>query len=764
MQFFIPWIKLMNLLPIPSEEQSAIVNSLLSQPNVNVLVKAVAGSGKTTTVAFIGQACPEANILLLTYNRKLKHETKLRLKTYKIKNIHVHNYHSFCFNFWDVLGSTDQIIHDVLDQSDLESNPVFSYDLIIIDEAQDMTQLYYLLVAHIVKCSKFVPKFCILGDPNQTIYDFNGADSRYLTLAPQLFNWNGLPWVSHTLSISYRLTPKLADFMNHVVLKQNIISSGNTTNSSVKPRYIFCDAFGSTPIRELTHHYLVKFGYTYNDIFVLAPSVSSELSPIKSLANALSTSYNIPIFVSGSDTDKLDAETIQNKLVFATFHQVKGLERKCVLVFGFDSSYFYYYKQDVCKQICPNEIYVGLTRCSERLTIFHHYKKSWLNFIDSRLVDTYCYTERVGSTGLDPDNIFDPNSRIEFGTASKLMAMYSTPQGLNKKPKLSVSRLLSHLPSHIVSQALKCVNIINLGTQELIRKDIQKYNLKLLNPRDQNLTNPFDEDPDTNTNTLDPQDDYWINVKSKVASSVGFNCIESVDEIIGTGIPIYYEYVKTGKISFIPWLDQLFWAYTSRSGYSSVYKPLLERYKKLKSTDPYEPEHIFELVGIYLGMTNNLLHKTTQISNYKFVTKPNLKLCVKRLDYNLETNNNTKLKFEEYIEADIQVDISGLSIPLERIINGFVDCVSSDTIWEFKCLGGTIQPIHLLQLVIYGWVSWEQSRITRNLKILNILSGEKYEIKATPTQLTQAIEILIKYKFTPKLILPDDQFIQVNKN
>jgi hypothetical protein len=737
-------------LPTPSKEQNNIVTSLLSKSNV--IVSAVAGSGKTTTIGFIGQAFVEANILLLTYNRKLKHETKARLKSYKIKNIQVHNYHSFCFNYWDVFGSTDQIIHDVLSSSsEPDNNPTFSYDLIIIDEAQDMTKLYYSLVAHIVKCSKFFPKFCILGDPNQTIYGFNGADSRYLTRASELFNWNRYPWITHTLSTSYRLTSKLTDFMNQVVLKQDTIKPGNTTNANTKPRYIFCDAFGSAPIKELTHHYLVKFNYTYNDIFILAPSVSSDLSPIKALANNLSANFNIPIFISGSDSDKLDSETIQGKLVFATFHQVKGLERKCVLLFGFDNSYFYYYKQDVSKQICPNEIYVGLTRCSERLTIFHHYKKSWLDFINPKLIDTYCYTERIRSTGLDPEEIMDPDTRISFNTANKLMTRYSSIQILNKKPKLSVTRLLSHLPSHIVNQALKHVEIIQLGNP------VPKYNSKLLN-----LINPFDE---LDYQDTDPQDDYWINVKSKVASSIGINMIESVDDIIGTGIPIYYEYVKTGKISFLTWLDQLFWALTSGSrSNSSVYKPAFSRYKELKkigSNNKYDPAHIFELVGIYLAISNNLIHKSAQISNYKLVTKDNLNLCVKRLDYNLNQSSELKLKFEEYIEADIQVDISGLETCLERTINGFVDCVTTDTIWEFKCLGGAIQQIHLLQLAVYGCVEWKKTRINRNLKILNILSGEKYEIKATPAQLFKVIETLIKYKFTPRPVLTDEEFVNL---
>lgn len=710
-----------------SDEQKNIIDNIRNKSNI--IVNAVAGSGKTTTVCWIGKTFPEMNILLLTYNRKLKNETKNRVKINNIKNIHVHNFHSFCFNNWDVCGSTDQIIHDVLD-IDSDDSPEFEYNLIIIDEIQDMTYLYYSLVKHIIKSSKFPPQLCVLGDVNQTIYDFNGADSRYLTLANILLNLNDYSWTTCQLSTSYRLTSRLTDFINNVVLcKPGYIQPGNITSANVKPRYIFCDAFGIAPIKELTHHYLVKFGYNYNDIFILAPSVSSDLSPVKMLANNLSSNYNIPIFIPGSDTEKLDVESINNKLVFATFHQVKGLERKCVMIFGFDNSYFYYYKQDVNKTVCPNEIYVALTRCSERLTIFHHYKKNWLDFIDPKLINDYCYTERIQATGLDPEKNIDPDTRIDYLLANKLMRKYSTEIVLNKKPKLSVTRLLSHLPSNIVKLALSKVEIISSNVL------IETKNTKIINPFDE----PIYE--------VDPEDNFYINIKSKVASSVGINCIESVEDIIGTGIPIYYEYIKTGKINIIDWIDQYFLS----SFKVNIYKSIFIRYKELRKLDKFEPENIFELVAIYLGLSNNLVHKILQISNYKFVTKQNLKLCVKRLDHHL--GDTTKIKFEVYNEAEV------LNV-IERTINGFIDCITKDTIWEFKCLGGSIQPIHLLQLVIYGWLYWNTHRISKNMKILNILSGEKYEIKATPQQLDEVIQILIKHKYTPQTKLSDEEFIK----
>ena len=44
--------------------------------------------------------------------------------------------------------------------------------------------------------------------------------------------------------------------------------------------------------------------YSYDNILILAPSVKSERSPIRSLANLLSK-FNIPIYVPNNDEEKI---------------------------------------------------------------------------------------------------------------------------------------------------------------------------------------------------------------------------------------------------------------------------------------------------------------------------------------------------------------------------------------------------------------------------------------------------------------------------
>ena len=75
------------------------------------------------------------------------------------------------------------------------------------------------------------------------------------------------------------------------------------------------------------------------------------------------------------DTNSDIKDINDDKIVFTTFHKAKGRERKLVIIFNFDESYFYYYNKEFFKQCidsegnvdnsslnCPNEIYVACTR------------------------------------------------------------------------------------------------------------------------------------------------------------------------------------------------------------------------------------------------------------------------------------------------------------------------------------------------------------------------------------------------------------------
>jgi superfamily I DNA/RNA helicase len=172
-------------LPTISDEQQLIVDAIKS--NKNVIVDAIAGSGKTTTICHIANSLPKKRILLLTYNKRLKCETTKTLRKFGITNVYTSNYHSFCYNKYVCGDNTDQIILNAVNTYNNDETR-FNYDIIAIDEAQDLTELYVKFIKMIIKHNKNLPTMCILGDVRQTIYTFNGADPRFLLFADKIFN------------------------------------------------------------------------------------------------------------------------------------------------------------------------------------------------------------------------------------------------------------------------------------------------------------------------------------------------------------------------------------------------------------------------------------------------------------------------------------------------------------------------------------------------------------------------------------------------
>lgn len=417
-----------NILPNYSVEQERII---LSLENNNVIVDSVAGSGKTTTILHIAQYNLSKNILLLTYNARLKVETRERVKKYEIKNVETHSYHSFCKKYYNENCITDFEILQILNQK-MNIKKVKNYDIIILDESQDINKSYYELICKIYKDNKNERcKLCILGDKKQSIYAFNGSDERYILFGDKIFNYNNIEWDKQKLSNSFRITFEMSEFINKCMLNEEIIKSNKVSNK--KPRYIICDTFENEPYEEV--EYYLKMGYLPEDIFIIAPSIKSINSPIRKLENKIKVNKNndINVYVPNSDEEKLDEDVIKNKLVFTTIHQVKGLERKVVILFNFDDSYYKFYNKNSNPFVCSNELYVATTRAIEHLTLLHHNSSDYLPFLNKNNISKYC------------DYLQFENLRIN-------------PNKNEKKISTSVTELMKNLQVEIIEDCLKYVS------------------------------------------------------------------------------------------------------------------------------------------------------------------------------------------------------------------------------------------------------------------------------------------------------------------
>lgn len=390
-------------MTILSSDQQLIVQRI---QHCNLVISAVAGAGKTTTFLFIAKTYPQKRFLLLTYNTRLKQETREKVKKNGLENIEVHSYHSFCTTYFSKNCHTDMgIIHYLKENRPLllSKNMPF-FNILMIDECQDMTPLYFNLVRRIHFELLAFSQIILVGDPYQNIFEFNGADARYLILGNQVFRtFSILPWEKPTLKESFRVTKPMTDFFNKCVFREEnrIISQ----KEGKKPTYFICNVYRDSLFLSNRIQKLLEDSYNRDDIFVIAPSIRSEKTPIRHLANCL-TAKGIPIYVPVSDEEKLDLEILRGKIVFSSFHQVKGLERKCVFVYGFDASYFEFFAKRENPNRIPNPLYVAITRAQQELFLIHHNEYDYLPFLDTKSLENYTKIWKVGSYNPKPPKDF----------------------------------------------------------------------------------------------------------------------------------------------------------------------------------------------------------------------------------------------------------------------------------------------------------------------------------------------------------------------
>ena len=365
-------------------EQKEIINSIKN--GYNIIVDAVAGCGKTTTSLAIAQECPNKNILLLTYNAGLKTETRQRIIKYNINNLEVHSYHSFCVKYYNYPCYDDLRMQLLLNNKDIINKSNFNFDLIILDEQQDMKPLFFDLVQYIIKPNI---QICLFGDVNQNIYSYQGSNIDYLIKADELFNSHN-EWKKHSIFTTFRVNKSIASFVNKILLKEDRL---HAIKDGPPVQYLICNPFKPKDIINKIKDFLIE-GYTPNDIFILAPSIKSKKIPIRLLENLLVLN-GIPCCVAiNEEGNVIDEEVMYNKILFTTFHQSKGLERKIVFVYSMDEGY-YRYAKDAPLDNCPNPIYVACTRSLEHLIIIHTKQNLHLPFININELNNHCKIEGV---------------------------------------------------------------------------------------------------------------------------------------------------------------------------------------------------------------------------------------------------------------------------------------------------------------------------------------------------------------------------------
>lgn len=731
-------------LPIPSAEQQAILAAVTEGHNIRV--SAVAGSGKTTSMLMIGRVLADSkNVLALTYNARLKDEMRSKIEKLHLTNVEAHSYHAFFVRYYGAKCCTDAGILDMLCRNDIPRTN-FRFGVIILDEVQDMTPLYFRAVKKLIRDMSTnvwitreptentfddeptpelveemtnddddefdftstagnryavikpepiraaepkpepVPEIrvqlCLFGDPNQNIYAFKDADERFLTLSNRV--WAGFPrlspeWRSLDLSQSFRVTRQTAAFVNDACLGYCKMHS---KKSGQKPDYLICNSFGTKPTTIVKK--LLKT-YKPEDLFIIAPSVRASKSPIKKLENNLVTA-GYPCFVPMADDEILQGDVISGKIVFSSIHQTKGLERKVVVLYNFDESYFKFFNRDAEPSICPNELYVACTRAIERLVLIHDRTRKFLPFLDQAKVYELC------------------NMQIErFDPQPMEMPIRST---------FSVIDLTRHITVETMNRLLE-----NVETHPATGIAITDYIL---------------ESP--------------IDIPIVIHASAGD---ESVADINGICLPAMYEYKTSNNVSIIEYIkDQKNHLPKQDQIQVDVKLP------KFGPTGKPEIKDFLYFSNVYNSLRTGYMFKLRQIAQYNWMEADACKQALRVVQKYIPPNS----RFERYCFSEMVVN------DITRKISGCIDSITvrdnTVCVWEFKCVK-ELQPEHVLQVLIYMWLFGKENEHKNVIKyyLLNILTDTVIEI-VQPSNLEDIINNLIMEKIKSRFRTTDDEFIK----
>lgn len=240
--------------------------------------------------------------------------------------------------------------------------------------------------------------------------------------------------------VSFRMTSQIIRFINRQLLRGSKpqIEAVKDNPDDPLPRYVVCDAFGDEPLRELKR-LLHDEGLPPEEILIMAPSLRSARNPIRNLANLIALEMpDVRIHIPTDDDDRISEKISAGKIIFASYHQAKGIEREAAILFNFSSSYYDFYDRHPATLVNVGNVqYVAATRAKQHLVLIHHYEDDYLPFINRKTLSKHCYRP--------PGR----NSRVKPHRTEKEIEQIKMP-----KFRWKVTDLTRNIPETVVSACM----------------------------------------------------------------------------------------------------------------------------------------------------------------------------------------------------------------------------------------------------------------------------------------------------------------------
>ena len=703
-----------------SEEQAVVLKHI--KAGGNAVVNAVAGSGKSTTVLSIAAAMKSSKIIQFTYNSMLRFEIKEKTEALGIANLDIHTYHSMAVKYYNAGAYTDTGIRHILANKVVPRIRIPKKDVVVIDEAQDMTFLYFQLVVKFTMDMNHPFQLIILGDFMQGLYEFKGADTRFLTLADQF--WCHHPRVKSTvfnscaLNTSYRITDQMSSFINEVLLGDDRL---RTCREGPVPVFYLRNSRRNLENTVVYHiNQLLASGAMPSDIFILGASVKGPNSQIRKMENIL-VSQGIPCHVPMFESDNVDEKIIQKKVVFCTFHSVKGRQRKYVFVMGFDQGYMRFYGKDLDQDLCPSTLYVACTRATHGLFLLER-------------------------------NEFDTDKPLEFlkKTQSEIKRMKAVE--FKGTPYFPVYEIPEKAVEDAVKHFITPTDLIKF-IPEAVLEEITPY-----------LNQMF---------SIVRQKGIEIDIPTVLETEQGY--FEEVSDLNGLAIPaMYYDF-----------LNSIWEEGATNVLYQNIliildefkdheHKFLKEIASKLPAKFAKPSEYLF-LANVYTAFQEKLYFKLKQIGEheYNWITDAMMERARLRLEKTVgqECKESKPLIEKTIIHQSQEIEHEAIDNYLQEYFEEGIyfrftartDLITSDTVWEIKCVR-EITMDHQLQVVIYTWLYKLLGYPEKKFKIFNIRTNEIQELNADMEELDFIVISLLQGKYQKVAKLSDEEFLEGNQH
>lgn len=706
----------------PSQEQQAVIDHV--KAGDHVIVEACAGSGKSTTILSMAKQLGHVRILQFTYNKMLRLEIKDKVTTLKLPNLDVHTFHSFAVKHYTDEASVDTGIRHVL-CTDMPCRSVIPvYDVVVLDECQDMTLLFFQLVRKVMSDMMVgappghAIQLVVLGDAMQTLYEFKGADARFLTLADRLwapFLRTSAVFARCELRTTYRLTLPMAAFVNRALLGQPgrmvACKEGPQVTYMRRPRHQIEDVI----LYRIAH--FLKKGDLPSDFFILAYSVKSGNHNIVRLANKL-VEAGIPIHIPAFETDEMDDCVVNGKVVFSSFHTAKGRERKHVFLIGFDTSYFSFAGVED-KTVCPNALYVGCTRATQNLILCEYDTACPLDFLHMNHHEMK-ESGVVNFQGVPQTHFYPQDDFCGGGAASppEIVTRDVTPTKLTKYVQDAVLDELTPLLERVFVKEVLPEEALDLP--KMIRTRGGLY--------------------------------------------------EDVSDLNGVAIPAYYYDhlgVRQGERALRGIINNKMvrWQQKNEHGF------LMRAIEKLPEQCTTIADYLY-LANVCTCAQEELYFKLKQIDEYTWLSETAMATCMATLDRHLgaafaaggvvQVESVLVDKTNDMDAARGRIDEAlfphfGHELRFKFVARA--DVVTPDTLWELKCVG-KLSVEHLMQTAVYAWLQRIIGAAGGGFcKLLNVRTGEVRRLEATTEELTRVVVLLLRNKFAKTTRLTDAEFV-----